>query len=93
MTPHLCTTLTEGCFRCALNRMGALLPVRCVCPDCHGENFVEVYSDDIVRWKAEGAMIQDAFPYLDEDERELLMTGICPPCWDKILNPKGKEAT
>jgi hypothetical protein len=31
-----------------------------------------------------GMLIQRAFPELNADERELLITGTHPACWDKI---------
>lgn len=33
----------------------------------------------------EGAMIQDAFPFLDAGEREFLMSGITPDEWDRMF--------
>jgi len=32
-----------------------------------------------------GVLIQDAFPRLDADQREFLMTGITPDEWDRIF--------
>ena len=40
--------------------------------------------NDIKEWQ-EGAHIQDAFNYLSEDERELLISGICGTCFDNIF--------
>jgi len=34
------------------------------------------------RWYERVANIQDALPELDEDQRELLMTGTHAHCWD-----------
>ena len=31
-----------------------------------------------------GAPIQVAFPDFDAEQREFLMTGICPACWDNL---------
>lgn len=38
-----------------------------------------------VEWR-EGKLIQDAFPSLGVDEREMLMTGITPFEWDAMFN-------
>jgi hypothetical protein len=35
-------------------------------------------------WK-DGTLIQNAFPALDADDRELLMTGIGPKEWDEMF--------
>jgi hypothetical protein len=32
-----------------------------------------------------GALIQDAMPHLDADQREFLMTGITPAEWDEVF--------
>ena len=31
-----------------------------------------------------GMRMQDAFPSFTADEREFIMTGICPTCWDSM---------
>lgn len=56
------------------------------CPFCHKEHSIEIPMDRLDYYDAEyawmsGAMIQDAFPYLDADQREFIKTGICPKCW------------
>ena len=55
------------------------------CPFCKAEHYVMVADDDYAAY-LEGMLAQDAFPYLSADERELIMTGICPACWDKMWN-------
>lgn len=35
-------------------------------------------------WKG-GAYVQDAFPTLSVDERELLISRTCPVCWDDMF--------
>lgn len=52
------------------------------CPWCGKENIVKVKEEDWKRYK-NGELIQRAFPYLNGDEREMLITGICPECWNK----------
>jgi len=39
---------------------------------------------DIYIWSG-GALIQDAFPYLDNEEREFILTGITPAEWDEMF--------
>ena len=55
------------------------------CPICHKKHFVEVDFDDYRRWKTENIYVQDAFPYLNDDDRELLMSGICKKCWEENI--------
>lgn len=54
------------------------------CPFCGHANFVEVNEDDYFDWQ-DGELAQNAFPYLSADEREMLISGICPTCWDKTF--------
>jgi len=51
------------------------------CPFCKNDNSVQVRDGDIQRWE-NGELIQNAFPYLNADQREILKTGICDPCWN-----------
>jgi len=44
-----------------------------------------VFDDCYVSW-SEGALIQDAFPMLNADEREFLMTGMTIADWDRVLS-------
>jgi hypothetical protein len=37
-----------------------------------------------IRWAELGENIQDALPDLDDDQRELLMTGTHAHCWEKM---------
>lgn len=54
-----------------------------ICPQCGTTRDVIVDANDHKRW-IDGVYIQDAFPYLNADARELIMTGFCPngECWD-----------
>ena len=54
------------------------------CPFCGRGNEVEVNEFDYFDW-SEGELAQDAFPYLSAAEREMLISGICPKCWDKMF--------
>mgnify|MGYP003321401146 CR=1 FL=1 len=39
--------------------------------------------EDAVKWR-DGALIQNAFPYLYPNERELLITGFLPEDWENM---------
>jgi len=43
-----------------------------------------VHSDDIERY-GQGDLVQDAFPYLSANERELIISHTCGSCFDKIF--------
>lgn len=54
------------------------------CPVCNEWSSLIVEDDDYKDWRA-GVFIQDAFPYLNINSRELLMTGTHPECWDRMF--------
>jgi hypothetical protein len=54
------------------------------CPFCGRGNEIEVNEADYWDWD-DGMLAQDAFPYLSADEREMLISGICPTCWDSMF--------
>jgi hypothetical protein len=56
------------------------------CPICDRANFIEVNEADYWDWQ-DGALTRDAFPYLSANEREMLISGICPTCWRWRLTP------
>ena len=53
------------------------------CPICGRGNEVEVNESDYWDWD-DGELVQVAFPYLSADEREMLISGICPDCWNSM---------
>lgn len=60
------------------------ISVQRVCPKCGKLQTVKVEQSQYYDYMA-GKNIQRAFPDLSADEREILMSGICPECWDKIF--------
>jgi hypothetical protein len=38
----------------------------------------------VERWR-EGELIQDVFPDMSVNDREMLITGTHPACWDKLF--------
>ena len=41
--------------------------------------------EDMIDWLAGKAFIQDLMPYLSAAERELLISGMCGSCFDKMF--------
>lgn len=54
------------------------------CRICGTEYKIECYAKDYADWQKD-KLIQDAFPYLSRDDRELLQTRTCGNCWEKYL--------
>lgn len=55
-----------------------------LCKTCSKRIMLQFSASDYRRWKS-GELIQRAMPYLTADERELLMTGQCGKCFDKMF--------
>lgn len=53
------------------------------CPFCGRVQLKMFDSDAYRKWQA-GAKVQDCFPDRTADDREFLVTGICPECWDRL---------
>lgn len=51
------------------------------CPHCQKDSTVEVDFNSYLMWR-NGTLIQTAFPNMSIGEREMLITGIHPECWD-----------
>jgi hypothetical protein len=61
--------------------------------NCGATAEITVDVADFNRWKDDdGVLIQDAFPYLNADDRELIMSTrhfgfwMCPTCWDRTFD-------
>lgn len=60
------------------------------CIMCGTNQSLMVKPDD---WLARerGALAQDAYPYLSADDRELLISGVCGICYDKMFDDENSE--
>lgn len=62
------------------------------CPFCDQYHEVLVYVDEsFIAWENGDLLAQEAFPYLTASEREILISGICPKCWDKMFPEEEEE--
>lgn len=60
------------------------------CPFCGKAHEIEVNEIDYLDWQ-DGELAQNAFPYLSADEREMLVSGICPDCWNGMFGQEEDE--
>ena len=59
-----------------------------ICPFCGKTTTIKIRRvADYHAWE-NGALAQNAFPYLSANEREMLISGICPTCWDNMFPPE-----
>ena len=65
--------------------------INTTCPFCGKTTPVQIRRvADYDTWQ-NGTLAQDAFPYLSADEREMLISGICPTCWDNMFSLEEDE--
>lgn len=57
-----------------------------LCIFCRQSSKVEVTEEQRRRYYLEGEKVQDVFPNWTADQRELLMTGTHPECWEKMFS-------
>ena len=55
------------------------------CLICGASSVLALDPQAVRQWQA-GALIQDAFPDLPLDERELILTGTHTACWDLMFD-------
>ena len=67
-----------------------MMTVYTTCPFCGTINEISVDADGYFNWKYNGELVQNALPELSADEREMLISGICPKCWDNMF-PEEEE--
>lgn len=64
--------------------MSAKSTLSITCISCKVEHSIDVHPADMERYK-NGVHAQNAFPYLTEDQRELLISQICGTCFDAMF--------
>jgi hypothetical protein len=64
--------------------------LRLTCVECHEHTFVKVRKEQLDMFLA-GAKVQDAFPELTIDIRELFLSGFCGTCWNDVMKDEEQE--
>lgn len=60
------------------------------CIFCSHEHKVVMDKEKYFRWR-NGELIQNVFPEMTSDQREILISGTCPECWDKYMKDDEDE--
>ena len=60
------------------------------CPFCGAVSFVDVDEEAFIRWQS-GELIQNAFPYMRADDREILISGLCYDCQADFFSEEEEE--
>jgi len=66
-----------------------MVSVAVPCRSCQDVKRLEVNFNGFKSWQ-KGELIQNALPELNADQRELLISGTCPTCWDLMFLPEGE---
>lgn len=66
--------------------MPTVVSLHVLCRKCQNRFPITANQEDLMAWKA-GRLIQDVLPYLNEDERELLISNTCQSCFNKMFPP------
>ena len=64
------------------------------CKKCRNRVEIPAKATDIIDWqhnRQQRPLIQNAFPDLSTDERELILSGICGECWERIFGGHDDE--
>ena len=63
------------------------------CPFCGRRNDpIVLDAEAYYKWANREICIQDAFPKLPKETREIVFTGVCPDCWEKhVKRVKGAD--
>lgn len=64
--------------------MDDMMRIECRCPCCGAINYVRLTENEWWRWQL-GEHIQDVVPTMSPEERELLISGVCNDCWNKMF--------
>jgi hypothetical protein len=63
-------------------KLNASIAYQCGC--CRQVQQVRVNANDWLDWQ-EGKLIQEAMPYLNADQREIMISGTCGACFDAMF--------
>lgn len=60
------------------------------CISCGNHRIISCDPIDYMEWLG-GKLIQNAMPYLSIDDREMLISRICPDCWKNMYGSDDDE--
>ena len=62
------------------------------CIHCHKTSEIELDPKDVLRWTGTRELIQNVWPDMSAEDRELLMTGTHSICWNAMFGEAAEEA-
>lgn len=65
--------------------------VKYTCSKCGKVYEFPVFVDDLEKYTKRQEGIQYALPYISAEYRELMISGICPICWEELMGTDEEE--
>lgn len=62
------------------------------CPNCGTYKHLLVNKNAYSAWRKGELLIQEAFPKMPKEDRERLITGICPECWKNLFEDEPEDS-
>ena len=66
--------------------MAQKIKVTTQCPMCGRKHDIVVDAEAYTNWRTGKGLIQECFPDMSAEEREMLITGTCPECWNDMFS-------
>lgn len=63
-----------------VGNFGGMTRISIKCIVCKEDHTIDIPQDAYTKWRWGGVFIKDAFPGISEEDKELLINGICPKC-------------
>lgn len=60
------------------------------CPHCHKVVELPISEERLLSWDGSD-YIQNHFPELSPSQREMILSGLCSECWDKLILEEDEE--
>ena len=67
----------------------AVVSAKCV--SCLALTPLEITPQELKKFLGSKSSIQDCFPNMDREYREMLISGFCPSCWRQLFKPKERK--
>lgn len=69
-----------------------MIEIRIRCVRCKKEYLYQVTPEQYSRWTSGKGLIQDIFPDWKPEDREMLISQICPKCWSELFGGLNYDA-
>lgn len=61
------------------------------CVDCGQVVEVPITEEELLKWDPRTTHVQEQFPQVAPELREMFVSGICPKCWNELFPPEDDE--